>query len=109
GRRKPGPPNAARAHRSDASGLHGHLRVIKSREEGGGLIGAAIVCMDGDVDCDRRLFSEPHICAIARHEDYYRCVTRGDSTTAGGIVLRPVVVAVVLERPRSSISARVRP
>ena len=113
GARTPEQKQAAREVRQGlnatyAGALTGPLKVVKVKENGGGLIGASVVCMTGDHDCERHLTSEPYIEAIGRHDDYYRYVLRDYTTTAGGIVLRATVEVAIQERPTAYIVARVR-
>jgi hypothetical protein len=84
------------------------VKVVKVREVGGGLIGAAAVCMAGDSGADRQLTHEPYIVAIGRRDEYHGYVLRDLTTSAGRIVLRAVVEVVMQERPTACIVARVR-
>jgi hypothetical protein len=93
------------------AGNAGPVKVVKVREDGGGLIGAAAVCMTGDHQCERHLTTEPYIEAIGRHDNYYRYVLRdcrAGTVTAGAILLRATVEMVMQERPTGFIVARVR-
>jgi hypothetical protein len=109
-------PEGERAVREVQQGVKGAYegqsfqnRVVKVSEDGGGLIGVAVICMTGD-HSNRRLTREPYIGAIGRHDDYYRSVMSDNKTSVGAIVLRAAVDAVALEyekRPMPEIWARV--
>ncbi len=86
-------------------------RIVKVHEDGGGLIGVAVVCLVGDRS-PRPLTREPYIEAIARHDDYAGCALADGTTSAGAVVLRAAVDAVAAEhdgRPAPELWARVLP
>lgn len=92
-------------------GLLKRSRIVKVHEDGGGLVGVAVVCLVGD-SSPRPLTREPYIEAIARHDDYHGHVLADGRTSAGAVVLRAVLDAVAVEyggRPAPELWARVLP
>jgi hypothetical protein len=93
---------------STYAGEAGEVMVVKTREVGGGLMGASVLDMEGDHDCARHLFTEPYVAAIARTNEYHGVVLNGPTTmSAGTFTLHATVETVVAAKPSATIYARV--